>query len=839
MKKSRNTQQTNPFNQESILITRTDLEGRIIYTSADFARLNEYTPEELLGKPHNIVRHPDTPSWIFKELWTFLKAGQPWTGLIKNRTKQGKEYWSFAEISPVRKEGKVISYMCNRYIANENQIKEAEKIYTYKTQPAKLKKNVPTFRKGSIGTIRGQIRIVLLIGLIYLVSATVLLTLTYNEVRHYSSLLAEVTGKIKELENSFHLQIKNMKEILNPASSRDRIAEIEKSVQSSKNRIAKDLDYLQEQQETLELSDNGTNALESLKNQHVSLTKFITSSLQARANQADLETLARGSRGIRTRMMNSLESAVKGLEQLHQEQARQNAAVKTLSNAEAIANKAYITFQSLLNAGQEKRSALIDSGKKQSLTIRDILRNARRGIQSGNDQQITQLTKELRASAKDFAAYMNLSSSILQRGNRASGTDEMFSEQLLNNLTDQLSTSFEKKIRSKIQLREGIHIAGIMGTMGLGLVMLTLLPFFIQRKFLKPLEKLQAVTDRMAEGDLSSRLDAQGSDEMSTVMHSIMAMGINFRILISQIIDSSRSSSRSSEILSVQANRLQESAIEQVSSTEEASAAVEQLSSGAEQVVETVHKQTASVFKNQKNSLHMKEGMESMQQSMAQLKDIARHSAEQAVLGEKTVNESVHAMNEIKKQAVRIREIIEIITDISEQTNLLALNAAIEAARAGDEGRGFAVVADEISRLADKTSVSVKEIEQLVQLTTHAVSDGADQITTAANNFNTITKRVEMIDESSVSLSGIVTDLLKRAEEVRQTTGIVTNLASDIENASTEQKHAMSEINENMQSINRKSQTVGESSENLLQLVKDLSSQSEQLKNLVEQFKVV
>jgi methyl-accepting chemotaxis protein len=234
----------------------------------------------------------------------------------------------------------------------------------------------------------------------------------------------------------------------------------------------------------------------------------------------------------------------------------------------------------------------------------------------------------------------------------------------------------------------------------------------------------------------------------------------------------------------------------------------------------------------------MKSDMETMRTNMANLKDMAKQSAEQASTGEITINGAVAAMEEIKVQAARIGEIIGLITDISEQTNLLSLNAAIEAARAGEGGRGFAVVADEISRLADRTSVSVKEIEQLIQLTSRAVSNGSDRISNAVSNFKDITGRVGQIDQSSDTLAGMVENLLNRAEDMAKTTRIVTDLAADIENASQEQKRAMTEINDNVQSINQKSQVVGESSEDLFRLVKDLNDQAEQLKNLVGQFRV-
>lgn len=831
---NKDTSQTLTFDEKSILITRTNLQGDITYVSGDFARLNGYEPEELIGKPHNIVRHPDTPAWVYENLWSHLKSGLPWTGLLRNRTKDGKEYWAYSEISPIRKDGNVVGYMCNRFQAKEEQIQKTLKIYSGKKAPADWSNKLAAAKqkKGSLSTIRGQIRVVLFIGFSYLILATILLGFTYNEVRRYSIDLSELQGRTKELEAKIDEQLVSLNSFLSPTTSREQVATLEANYKKLDLEITSDLQYLKDFNRNLGMPSSSEENRQKVEALYKNLKESIEKALEARANKLDLEALSQDSMGIKNRMLQTLERSARRIDEV---QKSQNEIIQLSRNAEAAAEEARTTFGDLTNAAPAAKNDLIEKGKKQALGIRGSMRQIRTNLGEGDSNEMGQLADSLRSSARDFSAFINLSSSILQ------GSDDGGNVSLSNKLDeifDTIATEYETVLRSRITIREWVHMFGIAGTMGLGLLMLSSMPFFISRKFLIPLETLQKESDRMAEGDLSGRFEIRGKDEVSSVMQSMMTMSINFRGLISQMIDSSRSSSRSSEILSGHSVRLQESAREQASATEETSAAVEQLTSGAEQVVDTVHRQTENVLKNQENSRQMKSAMETMRSSMNELKDMARRSAEQASSGEATVNGAVRAMEEIKNQAARISEIIGLITDISEQTNLLALNAAIEAARAGEGGRGFAVVADEISRLADRTSQSVKEIEQLIQLTTRAVSNGSDQITNAAQNFNDITTRVGQIDISSDSLDMIVEDLLRRAEEVKGTTEIVTHLASDIENASQEQKRAMTEINDNVQSINVKSQIVGESSEDLLHIVQDLATQSEQLKNLIEQFRV-
>jgi aerotaxis receptor len=100
--------------ENELIISRTDLRGIITYANETFAQISGYEVDELMGKPHNIVRHPDMPKSVFKELWQSLKEGIKWEGAVKNLRKDGGFYWVWAEISAVEKDGKVIEYKSMR-----------------------------------------------------------------------------------------------------------------------------------------------------------------------------------------------------------------------------------------------------------------------------------------------------------------------------------------------------------------------------------------------------------------------------------------------------------------------------------------------------------------------------------------------------------------------------------------------------------------------------------------------------------------------------------------------------------------------------------------------------
>lgn len=112
-----------------IIISRTNLEGIITYTNDTFAQISGYKADELIGKPHNIVRHPDMPKSVFKELWAQIQTNQKWSGVVKNIRKDCGYYWVFAQISGVFKDGKLVEYKSLRTPINFDTKMKYQAIY--------------------------------------------------------------------------------------------------------------------------------------------------------------------------------------------------------------------------------------------------------------------------------------------------------------------------------------------------------------------------------------------------------------------------------------------------------------------------------------------------------------------------------------------------------------------------------------------------------------------------------------------------------------------------------------------------------------------------------------
>jgi len=114
---------------KAFLVSETDERGIINFANDEFCHYAGYTVEELIGKPHNMVRHPDMPKAAFKDLWETIKRGEKWRGFVKNRAKDGRYYWVFATVYPfVNCDGKHGYISCRRTISTMEK-EQYEKLY--------------------------------------------------------------------------------------------------------------------------------------------------------------------------------------------------------------------------------------------------------------------------------------------------------------------------------------------------------------------------------------------------------------------------------------------------------------------------------------------------------------------------------------------------------------------------------------------------------------------------------------------------------------------------------------------------------------------------------------
>ena len=128
-------QKPTPINEEytfekGLIISSTNLKGIMTYANRKFCEIAGYSKDELIGHNHNIIRHPDMPKAIFKELWETITAGKEWTGIVKNLRKDGKYYWVYSHISPILSNGEITGYSAARRPASATEVAETTPLYT-------------------------------------------------------------------------------------------------------------------------------------------------------------------------------------------------------------------------------------------------------------------------------------------------------------------------------------------------------------------------------------------------------------------------------------------------------------------------------------------------------------------------------------------------------------------------------------------------------------------------------------------------------------------------------------------------------------------------------------
>lgn len=117
------------LNDDAFLVSETDAKGTILFANEEFCKIAEYSLEELIGKPHNLIRHPDMPKAAFEDLWKTVNTGQVWQGFVKNKTRSGGFYWVFATVYPYKNEQGQQCFMSIRRKPSREDVDKHDRLY--------------------------------------------------------------------------------------------------------------------------------------------------------------------------------------------------------------------------------------------------------------------------------------------------------------------------------------------------------------------------------------------------------------------------------------------------------------------------------------------------------------------------------------------------------------------------------------------------------------------------------------------------------------------------------------------------------------------------------------
>ncbi|MDE1180322.1 PAS domain-containing methyl-accepting chemotaxis protein [Paraburkholderia sp.] len=156
------SQQEYEYSSAQMLVSATDLTGRIQYCNPAFIAVSGFSKEELIGQPHNVIRHPDMPREAFADLWNTVREGRPWTALVKNRRKNGDHYWVRANVTPVVERGTVVGYLSVRVKPSRDEVRHADALYAQLREGTshayKLRRGV-VVRTGLAGRLQAVMRL--------------------------------------------------------------------------------------------------------------------------------------------------------------------------------------------------------------------------------------------------------------------------------------------------------------------------------------------------------------------------------------------------------------------------------------------------------------------------------------------------------------------------------------------------------------------------------------------------------------------------------------------------------------------------------------------------------
>ncbi|HEY5763660.1 MAG TPA: methyl-accepting chemotaxis protein [Rhodocyclaceae bacterium] len=384
--------------------------------------------------------------------------------------------------------------------------------------------------------------------------------------------------------------------------------------------------------------------------------------------------------------------------------------------------------------------------------------------------------------------------------------DEVKADEILGAVSMKVSLDVvNQRVSASIWKNLSVAIIVLLG-------MVVLVYWFVKRVVTAPLQRMAQGLDEIAGGggDLTRQLPVDSRDEIGATADSFNRMMAELRHLIAGVGRNAVEVAEATRALEAQAHGIAESSQEQSEKSAGAAAATEEMVVSIGSVAESSEEVNAL-------SQRSRDGTERGQRSLGELEAQVGHVARAVNEIAATVERFVHSTESISRLTREVKE-------IADQTNLLALNAAIEAARAGEHGRGFAVVADEVRKLAEKSSRSASEIDEVTK-TLHSESSSVN---------GAIADGLQVLDASREALGKVGEVLAESSEVVVQ----VAQGMDSISAATDEQKQAAHLVAQNVEAIAQLTEDNARAVDAMTKAAKGLAQLAEGLKSDMDKFKV-
>lgn len=343
----------------------------------------------------------------------------------------------------------------------------------------------------------------------------------------------------------------------------------------------------------------------------------------------------------------------------------------------------------------------------------------------------------------------------------------------LRTLAGQNEAALSAVVRFTDQHYSNTLIIVVLTTLiALALVVVTYL--ILTRSILNPLHSLSKRFEAIAEGDLTQRIEDQGTNEIGQVYESLSQMQSRLATAFSEIQGSVRHIGDESDNISSGNNSLNARIDEQAAALQQTAASMEELSGTVRQNADNAH----------------------------QANQLATTASTVAQRGGEVVGEVVNTMQQISDSSTKIAEIVGVIDSIAFQTNILALNAAVEAARAGEQGRGFAVVASEVRALAQRSAQAAREITDLIEDSGEKVKEGSGQVERAGATMHEIVDSVKRVTDIMGEISAATIEQSSGIDQINLAINQLDSTTSQNADMVTQTATAARDMNSQVHNLN-------------------------------------